>query len=120
MALEATERFTGGRSIWLRPALPGVVIDAPDEQRGGRSRVVDATIYLFAFALNAVGLAVSWHTLPAWLRVPAVVVGIASLVSLRWRRTHPAAVGIGVGAVSLVMPSAGGANLAAEIGRAHA
>ena len=113
MAVEATERFTGGLSRWLRPALPGVVIDAPDEQRGGRARVVDATIYLVAFAGNAVGLAVSWHMLPAWLRAPAVVVWIASVVPLRWRRTHPAAVGIGVGAVSLVMPSAGGANLAA-------
>jgi len=55
---------------------------------------------------------------PPWLRVVAVVVGIAAVVSLHWRRTHPAAVGIGVGAVSLVILPAGGANLAATFNAA--
>src|SRR5215210_3018489 len=49
MARQATARFTDGLSGWLRSALPGVVIDAPDEQRGRRDRVVDATIYVVAF-----------------------------------------------------------------------
>src|SRR4051812_9172700 len=70
-------------------------------------------MYVVAFAFSAVGLAVTWHIYPPWLRVVAAVVGVATLVSLRWRRTHPAAVGIGVGAISLVMPAAAGANLAA-------
>jgi signal transduction histidine kinase len=90
--------------------LPGVVIHAPDAQR---DRVVDATMYLFAFAFSAVSLAITWHMYAPWLRVVAVVVGLVTLVSLRWRRTHPGTVGIGVGATSLVMPTAAGANLAA-------
>ena len=48
----------------------------------------------------------------------AIVVGIASLVSLRWRRTHPAAVGIGIGVVALVIITASGANLAAAFNAA--
>src|SRR3954452_13362933 len=50
MARRATPRFTDGLSGWFRSALPGVVIDAPDERRGRRDRVVDVTIYLVAAA----------------------------------------------------------------------
>jgi signal transduction histidine kinase len=113
MARQATARFTDGLSGWLRSALPDVVIDAPDEERGARDRVIDATIYAVAFVISAATLADTWHMQPPWLRVVAVVGGIATLVSLHWRRTHPGAVGIGVGAVSLVIPAASGANLAA-------
>ncbi len=41
------------------------------------------------------------------------MVGIAALVALRWRRTHPAAVGIAVGIVALTIIKASGANLVA-------
>src|SRR4051812_49529259 len=113
MARHATARFTDGPSGWLRSVLPGVAIDSPDEERGRRDRVADATIYLVAFAISAATLAGTWHTHPPWLRVVDIVVGIAALVSLHWRRTHPAAVGIGIGAVSLVILTTSGANLAA-------
>src|SRR5437764_10501163 len=113
MTRESTARFTDGLSGWIGSALPDVVIEAPDQERRRRDRVVDATIYLVAFAISAVTLADTWQMQPPWLRVVAVVVGIATLVSLHWRRTHPAAVGIGIGAVSLVILTASGANLAA-------
>jgi signal transduction histidine kinase len=113
MAYAATARFTGGLSGWLRSTLPAVVTEAPDGHRRRRDRVVDAGTYFVAFAFSAVSLAVFWHWYAPWLRVVAVVVGLVTLVSLRWRRNHPAAVGIGVGAISLVMPTASGANLAA-------
>src|SRR5438105_8059610 len=118
MARQATARFTDGLSGWLRSALPGVVIDPPDEERGRRDRVADATIYLAAFAISAFTLADTWQMHPPWLRVVEVVVGIGTLVSLHWRRAHPAAVGIGVGAVSLVILPAAGANLAAAFNAA--
>src|ERR1700760_3208989 len=118
MARPATARFTDGPSGWLRSALPGVVIAARDEERGRRDRVVDAAVYLVAFAISAATLAMFWDMHPPWLRVVDVVLGIATLVSLRWRRTHPAAVGIGVGAVSLVILTASGANLAATFNAA--
>src|SRR5215211_7866755 len=91
MARPATARFTDGLSGWLRSTLPGVVAEAPDQQRGRRDRVLDATLYLVAFAITAATLAGTWQTHPSWLRVVDVVVGISPLVSLHWRRTHPAA-----------------------------
>src|SRR6202012_1091228 len=94
------------------------VIDDPDRARGPRDRVADAAIYLVAFAISAFTLAGTWQMHPPWLRVVDVVVGIATLVSLRWRRAHPGAVGIGVGAVSLVILPAAGANLAAAFNAA--
>src|SRR5215203_3162754 len=68
MARQATARFTDGLSGWLRSALLGVVIDAPDEERGRRDRGVDATIYLGAFAISAATLADTWQMHPPWLR----------------------------------------------------
>ena len=82
MTRQATARFTHRLSGWMRSALPGVVIDAPDEERGRRGRVVDATIYLLAFAIGAATLADTWELHPPWLRVVAIVVGIAALVAL--------------------------------------
>src|SRR3954454_20995013 len=113
MARQATARFTDGLSGWLRSALPVCVIDAPDEERGRRDHLVDATIYLVAFAISAATLAGTWQMHPPRLPIVDVVVGIAALVALRWRRTHPGAVGIGIGAVSLVILTPSGANLAA-------
>src|SRR3954468_4272616 len=118
MARPATARFTDGLSGWLRSTLPGVVAEAPDQQRGRRDRVLDATLYLVAFTISAATLGGTWQTPPPWLRVVDVVVGIATLVSLHWRRTHPAAVGIGIGAVSLVILTTSGANLAATFNAA--
>src|SRR3954451_25406635 len=118
MARRATTRVTDGLSGWLRSALPGVVIDAPDEERGRRDRVVDVTIYLVAFAISAGTLAGTWEMHPPWLRVVAVVVGIAPLLSLHWRRTHQAAVGIGIGAVALVILPPSGAKLVAPFNAA--
>jgi signal transduction histidine kinase len=109
MARQATARFTR----WIGSALPGVVIDTPEEGRGRRDRIVDAVTYLVAFAIAAATLATTWELHPPWLRVVAIVVGIAALVSLGWRRTHPAAVGIGVAAVATVIITASGANLVA-------
>src|SRR4051794_40131263 len=102
MAPPVAARFTR----WLGSALPSGRIDPPEEERGRRDRVVDAAIYLGAFAISAATLAGTWQMHPPWLRIVDVVVGIATLVALHWRRTHPAAVGIGVGAVSLVILTA--------------
>ncbi len=118
MTRQAPARFTDGLSDWVRSALSGVVIDATDEERGRRDRVVDATMYVVAFAIGTATLADTWDLHPPWLRVVAIVVGIATLVSLRWRRTHPAAVGIGVAAVSIVIVTASGATLVATFNAA--
>src|SRR3954447_24275177 len=114
MAPPVTARFTR----WLGSAPPGGLIATPPEGRGRPERVVDAAIYLGAFAISAATLAGTWQMHPPWLRIVDVVVGIATLVALHWRRTHPAAVGTGIGAVSLVILAASGANLAATFNAA--
>jgi signal transduction histidine kinase len=109
MASKATARF----SRWVHDVLPAAVVDAPDEERGRRDRLVDAAAYVFAFGVATATLITTWDLHPPWLRVVAIVVGIACIVSLRWRRSHPGAVGIGVAAVATVIITASGANLVA-------
>lgn len=113
-----TQRPTERLTRWIASALPGVVLDAPDEQRGRRDRVVNGAMYAIGFVIGAATLADAWALHPAWLRVVAIVVGIAALGSLRWRRAYPGAVGIGVTAVALVIITASGANLAATFNAA--
>jgi signal transduction histidine kinase len=118
MARQATARVIDSLSGRLRSALPAVVPDPPKEERGRRDHLVDAATYAVAFLISAATLAGTWEMHPPWLRVVAVVVGIATIASLHWRRTHPGAVGIGVGAVAIVFLSASGANLAATFNAA--
>ncbi len=118
MIPQATPGPTRGPSGWLRSALPAVVPDEPDQDRRRRDRVLAVAAYVFAFAVSAATLADTWALHPPWLRPVAVLVGIATLVALRWRRSHPAAVGIGVGLLSLVIISASGANLVATFSAA--
>jgi signal transduction histidine kinase len=118
MAPQATQRVTQAVSAWMRSALPDVVIDAPDDGRGRRARVADAAVYLAASVIATATLIDTWEEHPPWLRVVAIVVGVAALVSLRWRRSHPAAVGIGIGTVALVILTASGANLVATFNAA--
>jgi len=95
--------------------LPDVV---PDEERTGRDRLYDVAAYLFSFVIATATLVDTWDQIPSWLRPVGIVVGIAAIVSLRWRRTHPAAVGIGIGVVALVILTASGANLVATFNAA--
>ncbi len=118
MARQATTSFTSRLSGWIRSALPDVRIDAREEDRSRRDRVVDAAMYLVAFAIGAATLAGTWTSHPSWFRAPDLLIGLVALAALHWRRTHPAAVGIGIGAVSLVILTASGANLAATFNAA--
>jgi signal transduction histidine kinase len=96
-------RVTQGLSGWIRSALPGVVIDDPDEGRARRDRIVDAAMYFVAFAISTATLVDTWDLHPVWLRPVAVVAVLATVVALHWRRTHPGAVGVFVAAVSVVL-----------------
>ncbi|MDP1846338.1 MAG: histidine kinase [Solirubrobacteraceae bacterium] len=98
---------------WLRSALPADLIDADDQDRGRRDRLVDGAMYLFAFAGGAITIAETWELHPPWWRGAALVTGIVVLVSLRWRRTHPAAVGIFAAATAMIVITASGASLVA-------
>jgi signal transduction histidine kinase len=64
-------------------------------------------MYLVAFAIGFATLVDTWELHPPWLRPVAMVFGIAGLVSLHWRRSHPAAVGIFAAGVSIVIVTSG-------------
>ncbi len=102
----ARESTTRGPSGWLRTALPAAFVDDPDQERSRRDRLVDATMYLVAFTISTATLVDTWDLHPPWLRPVAVAAVIATVGSLHWRRTHPGAVGIGVGAVSVLLITA--------------
>lgn len=106
-----TARPTTDLPRWIRFVLPGVLIDGRAEDRTRRDRVVDAAMYLLAFAIGAFLLADTWTRHAPWLRVADVVVGAAALGSLRWRRSHPGAVGLLTAAASIAFAGASGAAL---------
>ncbi|MEA2270028.1 MAG: hypothetical protein QOC64_2638 [Solirubrobacteraceae bacterium] len=112
MAPPATARPTSDLPRWLRSALPTELLDADAANRGRRDRLVDGAMYVFTLAVGATAIAETWDLHPPWLRVAAIVIGLATLVSLRWRRTHPAAVGLFAAAASTVIITMSGANLA--------
>src|SRR4051812_35719316 len=86
----------------LASALPDVV-EVPGERRTRRDRVVDAVLYFIAFAISTANVIDTWELHPPWLRPVAILATVATVVALRWRRTHAGAVGIFVGAISVVL-----------------
>jgi len=117
MATPATTRFTLDLPRRLRSAVPDVPIDDRQQDRGRRDRVVDATMYLFA-SLGAVALADTWSVHPVWSRIPDLAIGLAAVAALRWRRSHPGAVGLLTAAASIVTIAASGAVLVATFNAA--
>src|SRR5215207_4134801 len=81
---------------WLPSGLPDAYVDPPGKRRTRRDRVVDAGMYFVAFGFA--NIVDTWELHPPWLRLVAVLAVIGSVVCMRWRRTHPGAIGIGVGA----------------------
>jgi signal transduction histidine kinase len=106
MASQSTSRGIRGLWRWSRPALPAVVDVPRGEEQRRRDRIVDAAMYFVALAISTATLADTWDLHPPWLRPVAVVAVIGTVVALHWRRTHPGAVGIGVGAVSVLLITA--------------
>ncbi len=98
MAFKGTSRTARGVLGWIPSALPDVV-ETSGSRRTRRDRIDDAGLYFIAFTISTANLISTWHLHPQWLRPVAVLATIATVVALRWRRTHPAAVGVFVGVV---------------------
>ncbi|HEX8104311.1 MAG TPA: histidine kinase [Solirubrobacteraceae bacterium] len=95
--------LTHALSDRLRGALPPVVDEDPSASSARRRRVVDAAMYFVAFAISTVNLIDTWELHAPWLRPVAVLSVGATVGALRWRRSHPGAVGIFVAAISVVL-----------------
>ncbi len=118
MATPATARPIQDLPRWLRFTLPGALLDAPEQDRRRRDRIVDTAMYLIAFVIGALALAEAWEQHAPWMRVAEVVLGVLGLASLHWRRTHPIAVGVCVAAASAVFVTLAGACLLATFNAA--
>jgi signal transduction histidine kinase len=98
---------------WHRTLLPGEFLDGAAGRRSARDRLVDVVLWLIAIGVGIATLAESWSAHPAWSRPVDIVVGLAALVVLAWRRSHPDTVGIALGVASIFSALAGGAGLVA-------
>ena len=101
--------MTDGR----HPLLPGELRDAPDGRRSPRDWLVDAALFVLAAAVGLVLLEDGWSEHSTLGAVLDVVAGIASLLALWVRRSHPVAVALFTLVAALFSGLAAGASLVA-------
>jgi signal transduction histidine kinase len=93
---------------WHHALLPGELRDDPDGRRSARDWIVDALLYLIAFGIGIAVLADNWDEHGDVMLIVDVVLGVASLIALWWRRSHPGTVGVVTAAASIVSATAAG------------
>jgi signal transduction histidine kinase len=98
---------------WHHPLLPGELRDDFDGRRSARDWIVDVLMYLAAIGLGIFILASTWAGHGDAMVVVDLVLGVASLVVLWWRRSRPELVGAATAAASIVSGLAAGAALVA-------
>jgi signal transduction histidine kinase len=90
--------------------LPGGLLEESGGRRSARDWIVDATMLVIAVAIGAVALGGSEDRHSEAMMSVDFLIGVATLVPLWWRRSHPLAVAlltIPVGAVSAAAAGAG-------------
>jgi signal transduction histidine kinase len=98
---------------WQEALLPGELQEQPDGRRSARDWVVDVVMYLIAIGVGTVVAADSWDEHSEPLMLLDLVLGVAALISLWWRRSRPGAVGVLTAAASIVSGLAAGPALLA-------
>jgi uncharacterized membrane protein len=93
---------------WHHALLPGELRDDPDGRRSARDWVVDALMYLIALGIGIGILADTWDDHGEVMLLVDIVFGVASLIALWWRRSHPGTVGVLTAAASIVSAAAAG------------
>jgi signal transduction histidine kinase len=93
---------------WHHALLPGELRDDPDGRRSARDWVVDALMYLIALGIGIGILADTWDDHGDVMLLVDIVFGVASLIALWWRRSHPGTVGVLTAAASIVSAAAAG------------
>jgi len=102
-----------GTPRWHNPLLPGELREHPDGRRSARDWVVDVVMYLIAIG---VGLAVAvdtWDVHGELMMLVDIVLGVACLIALWWRRSHPGRIGVLTAVASIVSGLAAGPALIA-------
>ena len=98
---------------WHNALLPGELRDHPDGRRSARDWVVDALMYLIAIGVGTAVAADTWDEHSEPMMLVDIVLGLACLVALWWRRSRPGAVGVLTTTASIVSGLAAGPALIA-------
>jgi signal transduction histidine kinase len=98
---------------WHHQLLPGELRDEPDGRRSARDWIVDLTMYAIAIGTSAIVLAETWDDHSRALLVVDIALGVACLVLLWWRRSHPDEVALVATVVSAVSAAAAGPSVIA-------
>jgi signal transduction histidine kinase len=98
---------------WHNPLLPGDLRDNPDGSRSARDWVVDIVMYLIAFGVGIAVAADTWDEHGHLMMLVDIVLGVACLILLWWRRSRPGRIGVLTAAASIVSAFAAGPALVA-------
>jgi len=98
---------------WHQPLLPGELRENPDGRRSARDWIVDVLMYVIAVGVGAGVLADSWEEHGETMVFVDIGLGIACLIAIWWRRSHPALVGVLTTAAGIVSGLAAGSALIA-------
>jgi signal transduction histidine kinase len=95
---------------WQRLLLPSAMLEEPRGRRSVRDWIVDLTMFVLALGIGVLVLQDTWSDHNDFQAVVDIVLGVIAALSLWWRRSHPAAVGVFAGTLSLVSGLANGAG----------
>src|SRR4051812_14737578 len=90
--------------------LPGGLLETPGAKRSARDWIVDATMLAIALAIGGIALATTASRHSGATLALDVLIGLAALAALWWRRRYPFAVAVVTilpGAVSAMATGAG-------------
>jgi signal transduction histidine kinase len=98
---------------WREALLPGELQQTPDGRRSARDWIVDGTMALIAILVGALALGDTWDQRSVTVKFLDIAMGVAALVALWWRRTHPGPVGAFTTTLTIVSGAAAGPALIA-------
>jgi signal transduction histidine kinase len=102
---EPSKQDTGG--AWLRPLLPGELLEAPGGRRSARDWVVDALMFVAAMAVGVVSLTdITADHSDAGVVIDFLA-GTAVCLTLWVRRRHPVGVAVAAAVVAVFSATAG-------------
>jgi protein-S-isoprenylcysteine O-methyltransferase Ste14 len=98
---------------WQRLLLPSGMLEAPDGRRWARDWIVDVTMFLLAIGIGIFVLAETWRDHSGFEVALDIVLGVAALMALWFRRSHPTEVAVFTIAASAFSALAGGPGVLA-------
>jgi signal transduction histidine kinase len=98
---------------WHNPLLPGELREHPDGRRSARDWVVDVLMYLIAIGIGIAVAVDTWDVHGELMMLIDLVLGVACLIALWWRRSYPGGIGVLTAAASIVSGLAAGPALVA-------